>query len=40
MSTILNIIILCAVPVLAVDAFFCAVLIGVMIENVKERWRK
>ena len=40
MNTILNIIMLCAVPVLAVDAFFCAVLIGIMIENVKERLRK
>jgi len=40
MNTILNIIILCAVPVLAVDAFFCAILIAIMIENVKERLRK
>lgn len=40
MDEILNIIILCAIPVISVDAFFCAILIGIMIEDVKERWRK
>ncbi len=40
MDTIINIMICCAIPVVAVDIYFIAILIGITIEDAKERWRK
>ena len=37
---LLTIIILCALPVIAVDAFFMAVLFGIVFHDIREKLRK
>lgn len=39
MSELLTLIFYCSIPVIAVDAFFLAILISIMINDVKERFK-
>lgn len=40
MSELINIIFVCSIPVIAVDAFFLSILLAVAICSAKERFKK